>query len=202
MGDGKEASRARIVWRRKSQHPTLAAKGAARMGHPHDMSLYDIIKVVLSRHDTIGGMKKLSLPDYQALAEFRHQIRKFLRFSERAVRAAGIEVGQYQLMLAIKGMPEGVRPRIRELANRMHIQHHSAVELVNRLEAGGYVRRQRGQDDRREVLLALTPKGERVLGELAMHHHEELRSAAPDLVEALRRLMPRGRNKRGVTKAN
>jgi DNA-binding MarR family transcriptional regulator len=148
------------------------------------------------------SMKKLTLPDYQALAEFRYQIRKFLRFSERAVRAAGIESGQYQLMLAIKGMKAGVRPRIRELANRLHVQHHSAVELANRLEAGGYVRRQRGQDDRREVLLALTPKGERVLGELAMHHHEELRSAAPGLAAALRRLMPQGKDKRGVTKAN
>ena len=129
------------------------------------------------------------MSDYRALAEFRHQIRKFLRFSERAVRAAGMEPGQYQLMLAIKGMPEGVRPRIRDLANRMHVEHHSAVELVNRLGAGGYVRRERAQDDRREVLLALTPKGERVLGELALHHHEELRSAAPGLVAALRKVM-------------
>src|SRR5579862_2045863 len=138
-------------------------------------------------------MRKLNLPDYQALAEFRYQIRKFLHFSEVAVQAAGLERGQYQLMLAIKGMPEGVRPRIRELANRMHIQHHSAVELVNRLEAGGYVARERGQDDRREVLLALTPKGERVLGELALHHHDELRTAGPDLVTALRRIMRGGR---------
>ncbi len=91
-------------------------------------------------------------------------------------------------MLAIKGIPEGVRPRIRELAQRMQIQHHSAVELVNRLESGGYVRRERAQDDRREVLLELTPKGERVLAELALHHHEELRSAAPGLVAALRRI--------------
>jgi DNA-binding MarR family transcriptional regulator len=135
-------------------------------------------------------MKKLSLSDYQALAEFRYQIRKFLRFSEQAVRETGLEPGQYQLLLAIKGMPEGVRPRIREVANRLQIQHHSAVELVNRLEAGGYVRRERAEDDRREVLLALTPKGERVLGELALHHHNELRSAAPSLVAALRRLMP------------
>ena len=134
-------------------------------------------------------MRKLTLSDYQGLAEFRQQIRKFLRFSERAVRAAGMEPGQYQLMLAIKGMPEGVRPRIRELANRMHVQHHSAVELVNRLGAGGYVRRERAQDDKREVLLTLTPKGERVLGELALHHHEELRSAAPGLVAALRKVM-------------
>jgi len=144
----------------------------------------------LSRDDTIGGMKKLTLSDYQALAEFRFQIRKFLRFSERAVQEAGLERGQYQLMLAIKGIPEGVRPRIRELANRMHIQHHSAVELINRLERGGYVRRERAQDDRREVLLALTPKGERVLEALALHHHEELQTAAPSLVSALRRVMP------------
>jgi DNA-binding MarR family transcriptional regulator len=134
-------------------------------------------------------MKRLTLSDYQALAEFRYQIRRFLHFSEHAVQAAGLERGQYQLMLAIKGMPEGVRPRIRELANRMQIQHHSAVELINRLESGGYVRRERAQHDRREVLLALTAKGERVLGELALHHHDELRSAAPSLVAALRRLM-------------
>jgi DNA-binding MarR family transcriptional regulator len=137
-------------------------------------------------------MKRLSLSDYQALAEFRHQIRKFLHFSERAVQCAGLERGQYQLMLAVKGMPEGVRPRIRELASRMQIQHHSAVELINRLESGGYVRRERAEDDRREVLLALTAKGERVLAELALHHHEELQSAAPQLVASLRRVMQGG----------
>ena len=130
-------------------------------------------------------MKRLTLSDYQALAEFRHQIRKFLRFSERAVRAAGLEPGQYQLLLAIKGMPVSVRPRVRELADRMQIRHHSAVELSNRLEAGGYVQRQRAEDDRREVLLILTPLGERTLAELAMHHHEELRSTGPALVAAL-----------------
>jgi DNA-binding MarR family transcriptional regulator len=139
-------------------------------------------------------MKRLTLSDYQALAEFRYQIRKYLHFSEKAVQSAGLERGQYQLMLAIKGMPEGVRPRIRELADRMQIQHHSAVELINRLEAGGFVRRERGQEDRREVMLALTPKGEKVLAELALHHHEELRSAAPDLVAALRRVMQGGKD--------
>lgn len=134
-------------------------------------------------------MRKLTLSHYQALAEFRYQIRKFLHFSEQAVKQGGLERGQYQLMLAIKGMPAGVRPRVRELANRMQIRHHSTVELINRLEARGYVRRARAQNDRREVLLTLTPKGERILAELALHHHEELRTAAPTLVAALRRLM-------------
>lgn len=134
-------------------------------------------------------MKKLTMSDYQALAEFRYQIRRFLHFSDQAVETAGLERGQYQLMLAIKGLPHGVRSRIRDIANRMMIQHHSAVELVNRLEAGGYVRRERAEDDRREVLVQLTPKGERVLAELALHHHEELQDAAPSLVAALRRVM-------------
>jgi DNA-binding MarR family transcriptional regulator len=74
----------------------------------------------------------------------------------------------------------------------MQIRHHSAVELVNRLAAGGYVHRTRAQDDRREVLLALTPKGEKVLSELALHHHDELRSSGPKLVTALRRIMREG----------
>jgi DNA-binding MarR family transcriptional regulator len=134
-------------------------------------------------------MKKLSLADYRALAEFRYQIRGFLAFSDQAVQAAGLERGQYQLMLAIKGMPEGMRPRIRNLADRLRVQHNSAVELINRLEAGGFVTRARAEDDRREVLLALTPKGEKVLAELALHHHEELQSAAPQLVAALRSVM-------------
>jgi DNA-binding MarR family transcriptional regulator len=137
-------------------------------------------------------MKKLTLSDYQALAEFRYCIRRFLHFSEQVIKQAGLERGQYQLMLAIKGIPAGVRPRIGELAQRMQIRHNSAVELVNRLEARGFVHRTRAQDDRREVLLALTPKGEKVLGELALHHHDELRSAGPDLVAALRRIMREG----------
>jgi DNA-binding MarR family transcriptional regulator len=137
-------------------------------------------------------MKKLTLSDYQALAEFRYQIRRFLHFSEQVVKQAGLERGQYQLMLAIKGMPAAVRPTIGELADRMQIRHHSAVELVNRLEAGGFAHRTRAQKDRREVLLALTAKGEKVLGELALHHHDELRLAGPELVTALRRIMREG----------
>ena len=133
-------------------------------------------------------MTDLTLADYQALAEFRYQIRKYLHFSEQAIHAAGLERQQYLFMLAIRGGPDGSRPRIRDLADRMLVQHHSAVELVNRLEGGGYVRRQRAQEDKREVLLELTPKGERVLNELVHHHYKELRTAGPALVVALQGL--------------
>jgi DNA-binding MarR family transcriptional regulator len=134
-------------------------------------------------------MKNLTLSDYESLAELRFEIRNFLSFSEQAVRAVGLEPRQHQLMLALKGLPADVRPRIGELAQRLHIQHHSAVELANRLGRAGYIRRKRTGDDRREVLLELTPRGEKVLLELSLHHREELRIAGPKLVDALRKVM-------------
>jgi len=133
--------------------------------------------------------RTLTLSDYRSLAEFRYLIRRFLHFSEQAARAAGLETRQYQLMLAIKGLPANLRPRIGDLAEQMQIQHHSAVELVNRLEVGGYVRRERGGEDRREVLISLTPKGEKMLRELALHHKVELSAAGPGLLRALKSLM-------------
>jgi DNA-binding MarR family transcriptional regulator len=135
--------------------------------------------------------RSLSVPDYQSLAELRYQIRRFLHFSEQVARSSGLEPRQHQLLLAIKGLPAGVRPRIAELAERLQIQHHSAVELTNRLAAGGYIRRQRGGKDRREVLLTLTPRGEKVLQEMALHHWEELRTAGPALTAALSRVVRR-----------
>jgi DNA-binding MarR family transcriptional regulator len=132
--------------------------------------------------------KLLTLPDYQALAEFRYQIRRFLFFSEQAARTAGLEPQQHQLLLALKGLPDGARPRIGELAERLQLQHHSTVELANRLAAGGYVRRSRAGDDRREVLLALTAKGEKVLRDLSVHHRDELRARGPVLIVALKQV--------------
>ncbi|MBZ5652434.1 MAG: MarR family winged helix-turn-helix transcriptional regulator [Acidobacteriia bacterium] len=131
----------------------------------------------------------LALSDYQALAELRYQIRRFLHFSEQAARKVSLEPQQHQLMLALKGLPAEMRPTIGKLAERMQIQHHSTVELVNRLSAVGLVRRSRAGEDRRQVLLALTPKGEKLLRELSMGHKAELRTQGPALVSALERAM-------------
>ena len=127
----------------------------------------------------------LKLSDYQAIAEFRYQIRRFLRFSEDAARAAGLAPQQHQLLLAVKGMPGGRAARISDLAERMQIQHHSAVELVDRLAARGLVNRTLAEDDRREVHVQLTPRGESILGLLTVHHKDELRQAAPALAATL-----------------
>ena len=142
-------------------------------------------------------MEILTLSDYESLAELRYQIRRFLSFSEQAARAAGLEPRQHQLMLSLKGLPGKARPTIGELAERLQIQHHSTVELVNRLVTAGYVRRARGGEDRREVLVFLTPRGEKVLRQLSLHHRAELRSAGPALVKALSRAMQGSRVSNG-----
>ncbi|MFY9904123.1 MAG: helix-turn-helix domain-containing protein [Terriglobales bacterium] len=140
--------------------------------------------------------RSVTQADYQSLADLRYQIRRFVHFSEQAAHEAGIEPRQHQLMLALKGLPARTRPRIRELADRLLIQHHSTVELVNRLAAGGYVRRHRMKEDRREVSLALTKKGEKILRELSLHHQEELRLRSPALIAALLRAIGKSQSPR------
>ena len=134
---------------------------------------------------------QIDLSDYMALAEFRYQIRCFVRSSEEAARQAGIEPQHHQLMLCLKGRPEGEPPRIAYLAERLQIQHHSAVELVDRLVTKGLIRRARADEDRREVYVELTSRGEEVLEQLTMHTRAELQTAATALVGALRKLTVR-----------
>ena len=105
--------------------------------------------------------RDLTLADYRALAEFRYQIRRFIHFSERAARAAGLNPQHHQLLLAIKGHPVTTQPTVQDMAERLHIRHHSAVELTNRLTARGLIRKRQDPDDRRRVLLQITPRGKR-----------------------------------------
>jgi len=128
-------------------------------------------------------------PNYKAMAEFRRQIRRFLRFSEETARAGGLEPQQYQLLLTLKGMDDDVVPRIGEIAERLQIQHHSTVELVDRLVRRGLIRRRRSDSDRREVILELTPRGDKVLQDLALRHWTEYRSMAPELIGSLKKVM-------------
>ena len=143
----------------------------------------------------MANSAELDLIDYQALAEFRYRIRKFWRFSEAAVRAVGLEPQHHQLMLALKGMPDGVRATVGELAERMQIRHHSSVELIDRLTEQGLVQRRRSEQDRRQVLVALTARGERILRELSIHHREELQAIAPQLIGALRSIVASGKRR-------
>lgn len=132
--------------------------------------------------------KKPDQPDFKAMAELRYQIRRFLRFSENAARQAGIEPQQHQLLLAVRGLPDDLKPTIGVLAERMQLQHHSTVELIDRLVERGFLCRLRATDDRRQVFVKLTRGGEQFLEKLSFPHLQELQSAGPRFVKILQGL--------------
>jgi DNA-binding MarR family transcriptional regulator len=127
--------------------------------------------------------------EYRALAQFRFLIRRYLNNSEKAARSVGLEPQQYMGLLALRGLPADQEPTIRSLAERLQIQHHSAVELVDRMERGGLFRRERSSRDRRQVNVYVTPRGEKLLSRLVRHRIAELRVSAPELTRALQAVL-------------
>ena len=123
--------------------------------------------------------RPLTDADYERLAEFRYLLRHFMIISEDAAEETGLTAQQHQALLAIKGFG-GDRPMtVGDVAERLGIRHHSAVGLVDRLLSKSLVKRRTGAEDRRQVLLTLTPKAEALLAKLSAAHRDELKRLAP-----------------------
>lgn len=149
------------------------------------------------RYTKIVVPTKISTADYRALAALRYRIRLFLCAGDAAARRLGIEPQQYLLLLAVRGLPEGADATIQTLAERLALRHNSTVELIDRLEARGYVHRSRRRDDRRCVLVSLLPRGERLLEQVARQRITELRAEGAALVSAMDALLGRkGKSRR------
>ena len=129
----------------------------------------------------LPASRPIAKADYVALAEFRNALREFLAFSETAARAAGLTSQQHQALLAIKGFAGGDDLTVSEMADRLLLRHHSAVELADRLGRLGLVRRRADLKDQRRVLISLTAKAERILNGLSATHLEEIRRVGPYL---------------------
>ena len=118
----------------------------------------------------------LTKAHYEALSEFRYQLRRFLHFSETAAKAEGLTAQQYFLLLHVRGFPGRDWAMVGELAERLQIQHHGAVALLSRCEENGLVERRKHLVDQRQVEVHLLPKGERHLERLAALHEAQLKS--------------------------
>lgn len=132
--------------------------------------------------------KPITQSQYETLAAFRFALRKFLRFSEDAAGSAGLTPQQYQALLAIKGFPGRAHVTVGELAERLQIKHHSAVGLIDRLVLEDLVERDASSEDRRQVHIHLTARGESMLEDLATLHREQLRVIGPELSTLLQSL--------------
>src|SRR5262249_54284518 len=131
------------------------------------------------------NVRPLSEPEYLALGEFRYQLRRFLRHMEEETRKLGANPQQYQLVLAVKGLPKDVVPTISQLAERMQLNHNSMVELVDRCEEHNLLQRSRSDSDRRQVTLSITPEGDTLLRKLGVAARQELSEMGPMLVDAV-----------------
>ena len=116
----------------------------------------------------------LSKREFETLSEFRYRLRRFLRFSEEVTRRNGITPLQYLLLIHVKGFPGRHWATVGELAERLQAQHHGVVALISRCEKLGWVSREQGKTDRREVEVHLTAKGERMVAKMAQLHRDEL----------------------------
>jgi|SRR5690349_7182516 len=130
--------------------------------------------------------RSLDQLDYQRLAEFRYQLRGFLKFSERAASKIGLHPQQHQALLAIKGTPGG-HITVSILAERLGIRHNSTVELIDRLIMKGLVERRHNPRDHREVIIDVTSRAERILSALSLAHRNEITKLAPLLIALLAR---------------
>jgi DNA-binding MarR family transcriptional regulator len=120
-----------------------------------------------------------SEPDYSALLAFRTALRRFNRWSEAQAAAVGLTHAQHQLLLAVKGHDDARGPTIGDAADYLLLRHHSTVELVNRAQAGGLVKREKDGHDGRVVRLRLTPAGDERLHQLTQLHVDELSQLEP-----------------------
>jgi DNA-binding MarR family transcriptional regulator len=132
--------------------------------------------------------KRISKSQYENLAAFRYALRQFLHFSEAAAQSAGITPQQHQALLAMKGFPGRDTVTVGELAERLQLRHHSAVELLDRLVDLKLAARTPSTTDRRRVHVQLTSRGERILDRLSSAHHEQLRRIGSRLSALLERL--------------
>jgi DNA-binding MarR family transcriptional regulator len=139
----------------------------------------------------IGLSMRLITEDYQALAEFRYQIRRFLVVSEGIAHSGKLQPQQYMMLLALRGLPAEKEPTLLVLSERLQIRHNSAVELANRLARQGLIRRYRSKGDSRKVFLRLTTKGAGIIEKLVKNRYIELHSSQPELARALNQIIAR-----------
>lgn len=129
---------------------------------------------LISCQDMNAPTRRLGDADYQQLAAFRHELRRYLRWAEERAADAGLTPAQHQLLLAIRARGRDAEPTVGELADELLLRHNSAVGLVDRAQAGGLVSRRTDPSDQRLVRIALTDQGHRSLHRLAALHVAEL----------------------------
>lgn len=180
-----DLAKSRQGCRRKISGPICLPTDIARKKSRH--SIKSGYRGSMNTQPHAGSRPAITDDDYRTLAAFRHALRQFLTFSEAAAHQGGMTSRQHQAILAIRSRAPAPAS-ISDIADHLMIRHHSAVELIDRLVKAGLVTRSTSQDDRRRVLVSLTPRAEAVLKELSATHLAEIIRIKPLLMGLVQRL--------------
>ena len=164
---------------------TFSSVAVPALGELNRKSLRDRMENTLMEENGHGN-GTLEIPRLRELAEFRFQLRQFLSFSEISSERHGIQAQQYQLLQVIAAAAPGQPASVSYLADRMVLRHNSTVELVDRAERAGLVRRHTDERDLRRSIIKLTPTGEQLLRMLVAEHVQELERLGERIVHSLR----------------
>lgn len=191
--------------RRSCQACALNFRNQCRSSEPSKLcSAIALALYIALRYTFLVMQGTISDTEYRALAELRYRIRHFIQQGDAAAKRSNLEPQQYLMLLAIRGLPLGAVATIRTLAERMALKHHSAVELIDRLESHGSVRRSRSRSegDKREVRVSLLPQGLRLLDRVASERISELKASGAALADAISALVERKHPSRMVAEIN
>jgi DNA-binding MarR family transcriptional regulator len=179
-----QSSPANIAATRALQHRTFSSVAVPALGELTRTSSRDRMESPLMEENGSNG--HVEIPRLKELAEFRFQLRQFLSFSEISSERHGVQAQQYQLLQVIAAAPAGQPASVSYLADRMVLRHNSTVELVDRAERAGLVRRHTDERDLRRSIIKLTPTGEQLLRAMVAEHVQELDRLAERIIHSIR----------------
>jgi DNA-binding MarR family transcriptional regulator len=108
--------------------------------------------------------KELVILEINDILELRLNVQKFIRLFgllEQTVTPCGFQLSVSQVY-ALQEV-ENSTLILGELADRLHLERSSVSRLIDGLVKGGFVRREINEQNRREMLISLTEKGERTI---------------------------------------
>jgi DNA-binding MarR family transcriptional regulator len=133
---------------------------------------------------------RLGMPDqyeqYSALAALHNKLERLIEATDQCTRDAGLRLTKFRLLMAIKRQPSEGPATIGTLAVSMSLDRGAVVELLDQLIRQGFVLRQRDPNDRRRILISLTPIGDAWLAPVVDGALRELATTGPALLHALR----------------
>lgn len=125
------------------------------------------------------------------LIEFWLRVQSFLQARSKIASAAGLRPREYEMLLAVKAIPDAHGANVSVLAERLLLQHHVAASVVKSLASKRLLVAERSRNDRRSLALRLTKEGEDLLRQIVAQSLNRLRTEGPPIRTALKRVIAR-----------